>query len=98
MSNDLTQEKYRELTVMTGPGVGGKAEIRYGRHTRSGRISEGGDVVVTHTVAERVTLPEVMSGEEIGEWLKESDEGQKLMTKYGWNGASDDSDENTEDT
>lgn len=84
---------------MVGPGVDGKAEIRFGRHTRSRRISEEGDIVVTHSVAERVTLPEPMADDEIDEWLEDSEEGQELMKRYGWTGeiesdeTEDDSDE-----
>lgn len=86
---DLTQEAYRELTVVVGPGVEGRAEIKYGRHTRSRRINDEGDIVVTKTVAERVELPEPMGDSGISEWLTESDEGQSLLTRYGWNGETD---------
>jgi len=86
---DLTQEIYRELTVVVGSGVEGRAEIKYGRHTRTRKINDDGDVVVTKTVADRIELPEPMDDGEIGEWLTESDEGQELLTRYGWNGDTD---------
>ena len=86
---DMTQDVYRELTIVVGPGVDGKAEIKYGRHTRSRRINEDGDVVVTKSVADRVLLPEPMEEDEIQTWLAESDQGQELLTRYGWNGEID---------
>jgi hypothetical protein len=83
---DFTQGKYRELTITQGPGVDGKAKIKYGRHTRRRRIDEEGNIVVVESVAERVTLPEPMSESEIDEWLQESDAGTELLERYGWDG------------
>lgn len=84
--HDLTQGVYRELTIMVGPGVDGKASIKFGRHTERSRINEKGDVVVTQTVAERVTLPEPMDEQEISEWLEESERGREILKRFGWNG------------
>lgn len=85
-SVDLTQDVYRELTVTMGPGVDGKASIKHGRHTKRRKINGEGDVVVVETVAERVVLPEPMNDDEIEVWLKETEEGRKLLKRYGWEG------------
>lgn len=81
------QDQYRELTIMVGPGVDGKCEVRFGRHTESRRIREDGDgVEVVASVAERVELPEPMADDEIDEWLFETDEGRDTLKRHGWTG------------